>query len=148
MAKATQAPSSYWLIKSEPSVYPYSQLVKEKRTEWTGIRSFEARNNLRAMKPGDLALYYHSNEGKEIVAVARILTKATEDSTAPGEDWASVQVAPLKALARPVTLAELKKKASFKTFQLISRSRLSVTPVGEAHFRAVLELSGTALPGL
>src|SRR5229473_5984395 len=95
----------YWLIKSEPDVYPYSQLEKERRTGWTGVRNFEARNNLRRMKPGDLALYYHSGEGKEIVGIARIASAAVQDPTAPKEDWAAVDVEPLVALKAPVNLA-------------------------------------------
>ncbi len=138
-------PLRYWLIKSEPSVYPWSQLEKERRTAWTGVRSFEARNNLRAMSPGDLALYYHSGEGKEIVGVARIAAPATEDPTAPGEDWASVEVEPLQPLTAPVTLAKVKKTAALKAFPLVTRSRLSVAPVTPEHFKAVVALSGTRL---
>lgn len=140
------AKRGHWLIKSEPSVYPWSQLVEEGETEWTGIRSFEARNNLRAMKPGDLLLYYHSGEGKEIVGVARVLTDATEDSTAPGEDWASVRVAPVIALKQPVTLAQVKRDRKLADFQLVTRSRLSVTPVSADHFAHVLSLARTRLP--
>jgi predicted RNA-binding protein with PUA-like domain len=131
LSSTAMAKPQYWLIKSEPSVYPYEQLVKEGRTAWTGIRSFEARNNLRAMKPGDLCLYYHSNEGKAVVAVARVLTEPTEDPTAPGEDWASVEVGPVVAL---------------KEFPLITRSRLSVASVTPEHFKRLLELGGTKLP--
>jgi predicted RNA-binding protein with PUA-like domain len=136
----------YWLIKSEPGVYPYSQLESERKTAWTGVRNFEARNNLRAMAKGDLALYYHSGEGKEIVGVARIASAPSEDPTAPGEDWASVEVAPYRALASPVTLAKVKKTASLKSFPLVTRSRLSVAEISPEHFRAVLSLSGTTLP--
>ncbi len=103
------AKTQYWLIKSEPTVYPYSQLEKDGKTDWTGIRNFEARNNLRAMKPGELCLYYHSNEGKAVVGVAKVLTAAGEDPTAPGEDWASVQVGPVVALAEPVDAGHLQE---------------------------------------
>lgn len=140
------AKRQYWLIKSEPSVYPYSQLEKEKETEWTGIRSFEARNNLRAMKPGDLCLYYHSNEGKEFVGIAEVRSEATEDPTAPGENWASVRVAPLVAFNEPVTLAYVKKTPAFADFTLLTRSRLSVAPVTKEHFDRVVKLSRTRLP--
>ncbi len=138
--------SARWLIKSEPHVYPYSQLEQERKTSWTGVRSFEARNNLRAMAKGDLALYYHSGEGKEIVGVARVASGPTEDPTAPGEDWAAVEVEPLRALAKPVTLAQVKKLAAFKQFPLVTRSRLSVAKISDEHFRAILDLSGTRLP--
>ncbi|OJH34053.1 EVE domain-containing protein [Cystobacter ferrugineus] len=140
------AKPQYWLIKSEPSVYAYAQLEREGRTEWSGVRNFEARNNLRAMKPGDLCLYYHSNEDKAVVGVARVLTSPTEDSTAPGEDWASVEMGPLVALQKPVTLATVKATPALGEFPLITRSRLSVAPVTPEHFQHVLELGGTKLP--
>ncbi len=140
------AKSQYWLIKSEPSVYAYSQLEQDGRTEWTGVRNFEARNNLRAMKPGDLCLYYHSNEGKAVVAVAKVLTEAGPDSTAPGEDWASVEVGPVVALKEPVTLATVKATAELKDFPLITRGRLSVTPVTAEHFKRILAMGKTKLP--
>ena len=140
------AKPQYWLIKSEPSVYAYAQLEKEGRTEWTGVRNFEARNNLRAMKPGDLCLYYHSNEGKAVVAVARVLTGPGPDSTAPGEDWASVEVGPVVALKEPVTLATVKATRELKDIQLLTRSRVSVVPVTAEHFKRILEMGGTKLP--
>lgn len=140
------AKPQYWLIKSEPSVYAYAQLEKDGRTAWTGVRSFEARNNLRAMKPGDLCLYYHSNEGKAVVAVARVLTGPGPDPTAPGEDWASVDVGPLVALQEPVTLATVKATRDLKDFPLITKSRVSVVPVSSEHFKRILELGGTKLP--
>jgi predicted RNA-binding protein with PUA-like domain len=140
------AKPQYWLIKSEPSVYPYSQLEKDGRTEWTGIRSFEARNNLRAMKPGDLCLFYHSNEGKAVVGVARVLSGPGPDPTAPGEDWASVDVGPVVAIHAPVTLATIKSTRELKEFPLITRSRLSVAPVSSEHFKRVLEMGGTRIP--
>jgi len=140
------AKPQYWLIKSEPSVYPYEQLVKEGRTDWTGVRSFEARNNLRAMKPGDLCLYYHSNEGKAVVGVARVLTGPGPDPTAPGEDWASVSVGPLVALQEPVTLATIKATRELKELPLITRSRVSVVPVTAEHFKHILAMGRTKLP--
>ena len=140
------AKPQYWLIKSEPSVYPYAQLEKDKKTEWTGVRNFEARNNLRAMKPGDLCLYYHSNEGKAVVGVAKVLTAAGEDPTAPGENWASVQVGPVVALKEPVELATFKKSAALKDCALVTKSRISVVPVSAEHFKLVLKLGKTALP--
>lgn len=135
----------YWLIKSEPSVYPYSQLETEGRTAWTGVRNFEARNNLRAMKPGDLCLYYHSNEGKAVVGVARVLTAPGEDPTAPGEDWASVEVGPVVALHAPVTLTTIKATPALKDFRLLTHSRLSVASVTAAHFQRILKMGKTVL---
>ncbi|MBM7117465.1 EVE domain-containing protein [Archangium primigenium] len=140
------AKPQYWLIKSEPSVYAYAQLEREGRTAWTGVRNFEARNNLRAMKPGDLCLYYHSNEDKAVVAVARVLSLPGEDPTAPGENWASVDVGPVVALAQPVALATVKATPQLADFPLLTRSRLSVTPVSGEHFRRVLALGKTKLP--
>jgi predicted RNA-binding protein with PUA-like domain len=140
------AKPQYWLIKSEPSVYAYAQLERDGRTAWTGVRNFEARNNLRAMKPGDLCLYYHSNEGKAVVAVARVLSPPGEDPTAPGEDWASVDVGPVVALDTPVTLATVKATPALADFPLLTRGRLSVTPVSARHFQKVLALGGTKLP--
>jgi len=140
------AKPQYWLIKSEPSVYPYEQLVKEGKTDWTGVRSFEARNNLRAMKPGDLCLYYHSNEGKAVVGVARVLTGPGPDPTAPGEDWASVSVGPLVALQEPVTLATIKATRELKELPLITKSRVSVVPVTAEHFKHILAMGKTKLP--
>lgn len=140
------AKSQYWLIKSEPSVYPYTQLEKDKKTEWTGVRNYEARNNLRAMKPGDLCLYYHSNEGKAVVGVARVLTAAGEDPTAPGEDWASVEVGPVVPFQQPVELATIKATAALKELQLITRSRISVVPVSAPHFKLILKMGKTTLP--
>ncbi|MCP3167102.1 EVE domain-containing protein [Myxococcus qinghaiensis] len=140
------ATPQYWLIKSEPSVYAYAQLEKDQQTEWTGIRSFEARNNLRAMKPGDLCLYYHSNEDKAVVGVAKVLTSATPDSTAPEEDWASVKVAAVTPFKQAVDLATVKATATLKDFPLVTRSRLSVAPVTAAHFKLILKMGKTALP--
>ena len=99
---------AHWLIKSEPSAYPYARLQADGRTEWTGVRNFEARNNLRAMAAGDLCLYYHSTEEKAVVGVARVSRAARADPTAPGEDWASVEVEPVEPLATPVTLERIR----------------------------------------
>jgi predicted RNA-binding protein with PUA-like domain len=140
------AKPQYWLIKSEPSVYAYARLEKDGGTEWTGVRSFEARNNLRAMRPGDLCLYYHSNEGKAVVGVARVLGEPGPDPTAPGEDWASVEVGPLVALKEPVTLATIKATRELKDFVLVKKSRLSVAPTTAEHFKRILEMGGTKLP--
>ncbi|RKH96981.1 EVE domain-containing protein [Corallococcus sp. AB038B] len=136
----------YWLIKSEPSVYAYAKLEEDGRTEWTGVRSFEARNNIRAMTPGDLCLYYHSNEDKAVVGVACVLSKPGPDPTAPGEDWASVDVGPVVAFTTPVTLATIKATPALKDFPLITRSRLSVTPTPAEHFELVLKMGKTQLP--
>lgn len=139
------AKTNHWLIKSEPTVYPYSQLEQDGRTEWTGVRNFEARNNLRAMKKGDLCLYYHSVEEKAVVGVARVVAEAAPDPTAEGEDWSKVDVAPITALKQPVPLKTIKATAALSDFQLVTRSRLSVVPVSPAQFKTVLGLGKTKL---
>lgn len=135
---------SWWLIKSEPHVYAFTQLVKEKSTSWEGVRNYEARNNLRKMKKGDLAFYYHSNEGLEIVGIARVKREAYADPTAPkDEDWATVDFEPLKALAEPVTLKAIKATKKLATMQLVKKSRISVVPVTDAEAREVLKMGKT-----
>jgi len=139
-------PRQYWLIKSEPNTYSYEKLVSEGRTTWDGVRNFMARNNLRGMKEGDLAFFYHSNIGKEVVGVARVMREAYPDPTAKGEDWSAVDFAPAFPLKQPVTLEAMKKDAALKGFQLLTHSRLSVVPVAEAHFDHILTLGGTKKP--
>jgi predicted RNA-binding protein with PUA-like domain len=131
-----------WLVKSEPSVYPFDQLVEEKRTAWDGVRNYEARNNLRAMKKGDLLLYYHSNEGKEIVGLAKVARTAYQDPKT-NEDWSAVDVAPVKRLRKPVTLAQVKAHAKLSKMALVKKSRISVVPVTEEELALVLQLAET-----
>ncbi|MFO0666221.1 MAG: EVE domain-containing protein [Polyangiaceae bacterium] len=134
---------NYWLVKSEPSVYPWSKLVKDGVTTWDGVRNFEARNNLRAMEKGDLALFYHSNEGKEMVGIARVKKTAYPDASAKGEDWSAVDLEPVTALSEPVTLAAVKAHPTLSAMLLVKRSRISVVPVTAAEFREILKLSKT-----
>jgi predicted RNA-binding protein with PUA-like domain len=131
---------AYFLVKSEPDVYSFDALVKEKRTAWDGVRNFEARNNLRAMKNGDLLLYYHSMEGKEIVGVAKVVREAYQDPTTE-DDWSAVDVVPVKKLARPVTLAEVKAHKTLSKMALVKKSRISVVPVTPKEYEAVLAVS-------
>jgi predicted RNA-binding protein with PUA-like domain len=133
-----------FVVKSEPFVYSFDQLLADKKTSWDGVRNFEARNTLRAMKKGDTLLYYHSNEGKEIVGIARVAKEAYQDPTTDG-DWSSVEVAPVKKLKKPVTLAELKAHPLLSKMALVTRSRISVTPVTDAELAAVLKLADTKL---
>lgn len=135
----------YWLVKSEPDAYSWDRLAREKRGTWDGVRNFAARNNLRAMTKGDLLLFYHSNIGKEIVGIAKVTREHYPDVTADLGDWSVVDVAPLKKLVKPVTLAQIKADPKFKEMLLVSRSRLSVMPVSEAHFERVLRLAETQL---
>ncbi len=139
------SPKTYWLVKSEPTAYGWSHLVKDGKTEWTGIRNFEARNNLRAMGVGDQVFFYHSVEEKQVVGVAAVSRAAQPDPTAPQEDWASVELVPLKPLKAPVTLEQIRKEKDLRTFPLLTRGRLSVVPVTPAQFRRVLQLGKTRL---
>jgi predicted RNA-binding protein with PUA-like domain len=135
MAKA------HFLIKSEPSKYSFDQLVADVHAVWDGIRSFEARNNMRAMKKGDQLLFYHSNEGKAVVGVARVSREAYPDPAAEGEDWSVVEVEPVRPLARPVALDELRAHRVLAKMMMLKRPRLSVVPVTPEEFDAVLELA-------
>jgi predicted RNA-binding protein with PUA-like domain len=136
---------AHFLVKSEPFKYPFASLLKDKRTTWDGVRNFEARNHLRSMRVGDLLLFYHSNEGKEIVGVAKVARAAYADPTATEGDWVAVDVAPVKALATPVTLATIREDEKLGEMLLLRRSRLSVVPVTPAEFKRVLELGKTKL---
>jgi len=136
---------SYWLVKSEPFKYPFERLVTERKTTWDGVRNFEARNHLRAMKTGDQLLFYHSNEGKEIVGIAKVVRAAYADPTADDGDWSVVDVAPVKALAAPVSLATIREDKKLAEMQILKRSRLSVVPVTPAEFKRFLELGKTKL---
>lgn len=133
----------FWLVKSEPSVYPWERFVKEKHTAWDGVRSFEARNNLRAMKKGELVLFYHSNEGKEIVGLATVSAEATPEQTSDEGEWSVVELTAKKALTRPVTLAQIKGEKKLAGFGLVKKSRLSVVPATADEFELILKMSGT-----
>ncbi len=133
-----------FLIKSEPSVYSFDALVRDGKTVWDGIRNYEARNNLRAMKKGDLLLYYHSNVGKEIVGLARVAREAYPDPKDEG-DWSAIDVVPVKPLVRPVGLAEIKAHPSLSAMDLVRKSRISVTQVRPRELASILTLGKTKL---
>lgn len=133
----------YWLVKSEPYKYAFATLIRDGQTMWDGVRNYEARNNLRAMKVGDLILFYHSNEGKEIVGVARVVREAYADPTAEGEDWSVVDIEPVKALKAPVSLDAIRAEPRLAEIALLKRSRLSVVPVSKADFELILEMGKT-----
>jgi predicted RNA-binding protein with PUA-like domain len=137
--------TQHWLVKQEPEAYAWSAFAADGRTAWTGVRNFQARNHLRAMRTGDLVLYYHSNVGKEIVGVARVAKPAYPDPGADGGDWSVVDLVPLRPLPRPVTLEQVKADAVLRDMALVKQSRLSVMPVTPAQYRRVLEL-GDARP--
>ena len=132
--------SACWLVKQEPSVYPFSRFVEEGHATWDGVRNAQARNNLRAMKKGDSVLFYHSGEGKAIVGLAKVTRAAYPDPSATDGDWVAVDLAPVRALRRPVTLATIKADAMLNTMALVKQSRLSVMPVTDAQFARILEL--------
>ncbi|MCD2421934.1 EVE domain-containing protein [Niabella pedocola] len=133
---------AYWLIKSEPFKYSYDQLVKDKKTVWDGVRNYAARLNLRAMKKGDLAFFYHSNEGVEIVAIAKIVKEAFQDPTTTDERWVAVEVAPYKKLKKPVPLSEIKEVPQLKDMDLVRLGRLSVQTVKPEEWELILKMSG------
>jgi len=133
----------FWLVKQEPESYSWADFVQEGKTAWTGVRNFQARNNLRAMKKGDLVLFYHSGERKEVVGVARVGKEAYPDPTATEGDWSGVDLVPVKALKKPVTLGVIKADRPLKEIPLIRNSRLSVMPLTEAQFNRILELGET-----
>src|ERR1044071_7473308 len=112
-------PAQYWLVKSEPESYSWNDLVKDTKTAWTGVRNFQARNNLRAMKKGDLVFYYHSGETKEVVGIATVAKAAYPDPTAKEGDWVCVDLAPVKALVKPVSLVAIKADQQLKEMALV-----------------------------
>ena len=128
---------NYWLIKSEPDAYSWEQLKKDKKTAWTGVRNYAARNNLKAMKKGDLCFFYHSNEGKHIVGIAKVVKEFYQDPTTTEDAWVCVDVAPEKELKKPVELAELKKDKLLKDMQFVKIGRLSVSVVKKEEFDKV-----------
>jgi predicted RNA-binding protein with PUA-like domain len=128
---------NYWLIKSEPDAYSWEQLKRDKKTSWTGVRNYAARNNLKAMKKGDLCFFYHSNEGKHIVGIAKVVKEFYQDPTTTEEAWVCVDVAPEKELKKPVELAELKKDKLLKDMQFVKIGRLSVSVVKKEEFDKV-----------
>ena len=132
----------FWLLKSEPDVYSFDQLLAEGETVWNGVRNNAARLHLRAMKAGDEALFYHSNIGKEAVGLCRISRAAYPDPTDESGQWVAVSVREVRNSARPVALAEMKAAPALAEFQLIRQSRLSVVPVRDAEWELILKMGG------
>lgn len=133
---------AYWLVKSEPSVYSWDQFVKEKQTCWSGVRNYAARINLRAMKKGDEVLYYHSNEGIEIVGIAKVIKEAYQDPTTDDDRWVAVDIKAHKKLKKPVSLAVLKAEKRFADMDLVRLGRLSVGTVKPEEWEMVMKLAG------
>lgn len=132
---------AYWLIKSEPSAYAWSQFVADKQTSWTGVRNAQAAINLKAMKPGDRCFFYHSNDGKEIVGIAEVVKAAYPDPTDKAGKAVTVDVAAVEPVKKPVTLAAIKADPKLKDFGLVRQSRLSVVPVNAEQWKLILRMS-------
>ena len=136
----------YWLVKSEPFKYSWDEFVKDGETYWDGVRNFQARNHLAAMKKDDLVFFYHSNEGKEIVGIARVTKTAYPDPTSDDERWVVIDLKPERALAEAVSLKDIRADEKLADVALVRQSRLSVMPISARHFRRILKLARTPLP--
>ena len=134
----------YWLVKSEPSKYSWEDLVKDGWTYWDGVRNYEARNNIRAMAIGDQLLFYHSNEDRAVVGIAEVIREHYQDPTTDHERWSVVDIKPLQALSSAVTLAEIKREPRLSNMQLVTRGRLSVSPVSADEFGVIVAMGGLA----
>lgn len=132
---------NYWIVKQEPEDYSWADFVADGKTAWTGVRNYQARNNLRGMKVGDKVLFYHSGEQKAIVGIARVDKAAYADPTAKEGDWVAVDLRAEKGLKHPVTLASLKADKLLKNIALVKNSRLSVSPIQEKEFSRILEFA-------
>jgi predicted RNA-binding protein with PUA-like domain len=132
----------YWLVKSEPSVYSFDTLVKDKQTAWTGVRNYAARLHLNAMKKGDEVLYYHSNEGTDIVGIAKVVKESYPDPTTDDERWVAVDIRAHKKLKKPVSLTEIKADKRLAGMALVRIGRLSVQPVTEKEWKIIMEMAG------
>ena len=130
----------HWLVKSEPQKYSWEKFVHDGRTFWDGVRNFQARNNLRSMQEGDLALFYHSNEGKAVVGIAKIVKEAYQDPTTDDKNWVAVDLIPVQTLTNPITLDEIKADERLKNIALVKQGRLSVMPLKAEEFDRILEL--------
>jgi predicted RNA-binding protein with PUA-like domain len=132
---------NYWLVKSEPEKYSWEKFNKDGRTHWDGVRNYTARNNLRAMQEGDLVLFYHSNEGKEVVGIAKVVKESYQDPTTDDTNWVVVDLSPVESLKNPVTLAAIKAEPSLKDIQLVRLGRLSVVNLKQEEFDKILEMA-------
>ena len=134
----------YWLVKSEPFKYSWDDLVKDGWTYWDGVRNYEARNNIRGMAVGDQLLFYHSNEDRAVVGIAEVIREHYQDPTTDDDRWSVVDIKPLQALSAPVTLAEIKREPRLSNMQLVTRGRLSVSPVTADEFGVIVAMGGLA----
>ncbi len=133
---------SCWLAKSDPETYGWTELLRDRKTSWDGVRNFRARNYIRGMKPGDLVLFYHSGDKKSVVGAMKVLSEAYPDATAKEDGWLAIDVAPAWALKRPVTLASIKAESSLKDITLVRVARLSVMPLEKDAFDKIVAMGG------
>jgi predicted RNA-binding protein with PUA-like domain len=131
---------NYWLVKSEPHKYSWEKFNQDGRTFWDGVRNYQARNNLRDMREGDLVLFYHSNEGKEVVGIAKVVKESYQDPTTTDPNWLVVDLSPVESLKKPVTLEQIKADEQLKNVSLVRQGRLSVMPLKPEEFDRILEL--------
>ncbi|TVR40284.1 MAG: EVE domain-containing protein [Bacteroidia bacterium] len=134
---------NHWLVKSEPSAYSWQQLEKDGQTLWDGVRNYQARNNLKAMKKGDLVLFYHSVNEKRVMGMAKVVKEHYPDPTTDDDRWVVVDVVPLQALDKPVTLGQIKSDKRLENIALVKQARLSVMPLKQEEFDVILELGST-----
>lgn len=132
---------NYWLVKSDPDTYGWPQLLKDGQTCWDGVRNPVARNNLKAMKTSDLVLFYHSGEDKAVIGISKVITEAYQDPTTNDQRWLAVDLAPVKALKNPVTLAQVKSEKSLKHTALVRQSRLSVMPLDKTSYEKIVSMA-------
>ena len=132
----------YWLVKSEPFKYSWEQFVADKKTFWDGVRNYAARNHMKAMEKGDEVLFYHSNEGKEIVGIAEVAKTAYQDPTTDDDKWVAVDLKPVKPFEKPVTLAQMKATPALANMVLLRIPRLSVSPLTAAEYKKILKMGG------
>jgi len=133
---------NYFLVKSEPFKYSWEKFNQDGRTFWDGVRNYQARNNMKEMKAGDLVLFYHSNEGKEVVGIAKVVKEFYQDPTTEDPNWVVVDLSPVEALNNPVTLAQIKAEESLQDIALIKQGRLSVMRLKNTEFDKILEMAG------
>lgn len=132
--------TKYWLVKSEPFKYSWDKFNEDGRTFWDGVRNYQARNNLRDMREGDLVLFYHSNEGKNVVGIAKVVKESYQDPTTDDKNWVVVDLAPIESLKNPVSLEQIKAEESLKDISLVRQGRLSVMPLKAEEFDKILEM--------
>jgi predicted RNA-binding protein with PUA-like domain len=139
--------SQYWLVKQEPTAYSWDQFAADGKTDWTGVRNFQARNNLRSMKLGDPVFYYHSVNGKAVVGIAKVTKEAFRDPTATEGDWSAVELTPVKSIQPPVRIDQIKQETRLFDMPLLKNSRLSVMKLTKDQFDTILELANAARSG-